>query len=133
MKANRSRDTGPERAVRQLLHAAGERYKVDWPLPFDRRRRADLAFTRWKVAVMIDGCFWHRCPEHYVPPKSHADFWDEKTRATRARDRDTDTRLTAMGWTVLRFWEHEQAPTVAAKVQAVLQRLAATDDRESDS
>lgn len=133
MKANRSRDTGPEWAVRQLLHAAGERYRVDWPLPFDRRRRADLAFTRRKVAVMIDGCFWHRCPEHYVPPKSHADFWDKKTSATRERDRDTDARLTAMGWTVLRFWEHEQAQVVATQVQAVLQRLAATDDRESDS
>lgn len=82
---------------------------------------------------MIDGCFWHRCPEHYVPPKSHADFWDKKTSATRERDRDTDARLTAMGWTVLRFWEHEQAQVVATQVQAVLQRLAATDDRESDS
>ncbi len=116
MRANRGRDTGPELAVRRELHAMGLRYRVDHPLPFDRRRRADIVFTRAKVAVFIDGCFWHGCPEHGTTPKANAAFWAEKIARNRARDEDTNERLKAGGWVVMRFWEHEEAASVAVSV-----------------
>lgn len=118
MRANRRRDTGPEWRVRRLLHRNGLRYRVDYPLPFDHRRKADLVFTRAKVAVFIDGCFWHGCPEHYQAPAAHAEYWRTKVESNRARDRDTDRRLRELGWTVLRFWEHEDPVSVV--VPAVL-------------
>lgn len=117
MQANRRRDTEPELLVRRILHASGLRYRVDYSLPFDRRRKADIVFTRAKVAVMIDGCFWHRCPEHYVPPKSNVAYWDGKTLGNAARDRDTDERMGELGWTVLRFWEHEDPAAVAGQIR----------------
>jgi len=107
MVANRRVNTGPEMTLRRALHAAGLRYRVDSPLPFDRRRRADIVFPREKVAIFVDGCFWHGCPEHYVAPKANAAFWQRKVEANRGRDRDTDLRLAQMGWAVLRVWEHE--------------------------
>lgn len=107
MQANRRSDTAPEIAVRHLLHGDGFRYRVDWPLPFDRRRRADIAFTRAKVAIFIDGCYWHGCAIHYVPPKANAEYWREKRRSNEKRDRDTDAQMSKLGWTVLRFWEHD--------------------------
>lgn len=122
MKANTRRDTAPELRVRRLLHGAGLRYRVDYPLPFDRRRRCDIAFTRQHVAVFIDGCFWHGCPEHYVPPEEHGDYWRAKIAGNRRRDGDTTARLQAMGWTVLRFWEHEDPAKVAQLVAAALRR-----------
>lgn len=108
MRANRGRDTGPEMAVRRALHARGLRYRVDHPLPFDRRRRADIVFTRAKVAVFIDGCFWHGCPEHGTTPRTNTAFWADKIVTNRVRDADTTARLEGLGWIVLRFWEHEE-------------------------
>lgn len=107
MKANRSRDTTPELVIRRALHRARLRYFVDRPLPFDRRRRADLVFSTERVAIFVDGCFWHGCPEHYVPPKANAAFWRNKVEVNRARDRDTDRRMADLGWQVIRIWEHE--------------------------
>lgn len=78
------------------------------------RRRADVVFTSAKVAVFIDGCFWHRCPIHATNPKANAEFWAEKLTANEARDRDTDQRLVAAGWRVVRVWEHEH-PAAAAE------------------
>jgi DNA mismatch endonuclease (patch repair protein) len=121
MLGNRRRDTSPELAVRRGLHARGLRYRVDLPLPFDRRRRADITFTKARVVVFIDGCFWHGCPEHYVEPKAHADYWPAKITRNRERDADTTARLRAEGWTVLRFWEH-QDPEVVVGVVADLVR-----------
>lgn len=106
MLANRRRDTGPELALRSLLHRAGLRFRVDYPLPFDRRRRADIVFTRAGLYVFVDGCFWHGCPVHVVMPKTRADFWRNKIEGNRERDRDTDARLRALGLTSLRIWEH---------------------------
>lgn len=121
MRANRGRDTGPELAVRRALHARGLRYRVDHPLPFDRRRRADVAFTRAKVAVFIDGCFWHGCPEHGMTPRTNTEFWKAKITRNRARDVDTTVRLEGMGWAVLRFWEHHPtADAVEAVVRVVI-------------
>jgi DNA mismatch endonuclease (patch repair protein) len=126
MRANRGRDTGPEMAVRRALHARGLRYRVDHPLPFDRRRRADIAFTRAKVAVFVDGCFWHGCPDHGSTPRTNSAFWSAKIGRNRSRDADTTERLESLGWSVLRFWEHEE-PIRSAEVVAltVARRLSA--------
>lgn len=106
MQANRGRDTGPELAVRSALHRAGWRFRVDVPLPFDRRRRADIVFSRVGLYVFIDGCFWHGCPDHFVTPKTRTDFWLAKVHGNRARDRDTARRLTELGLSPVRIWEH---------------------------
>lgn len=120
MRANRGRDTGPELAVRRLVHAAGLRYRVSArPLP-DLRRTADLVFTRRRIAVFVDGCFWHGCPEHHTRARTNADYWAEKVRANRERDADTDRRLVRAGWTVLRIWEHEGADAAAQRIVAAV-------------
>ncbi|MFE5679188.1 very short patch repair endonuclease [Streptomyces erythrochromogenes] len=116
MLGNRSRDTSPERALRSLVHARGLRYRVAAkPLP-KMRRTADLVFGPTKVAVFVDGCFWHGCPQHFVPPKTNPDYWREKIGGNVRRDRETDAKLAAEGWLVLRFWEHENAGDCAAAV-----------------
>lgn len=117
MVANRRRDTQPEMAVRRLVHAGGLRYRVDFaPLPKEKRLRADLVFTRAKVAVFIDGCFWHGCPQHHTVAKRNAEFWAAKVAGNRARDERVTTLLNDAGWTVLRFWEHEDPAGVAARI-----------------
>lgn len=116
MQGNRSRDTSPELAVRRLLHAAGLRYRVDYRPEPSLRRTADIVFTKRRVAVFLDGCFWHACPEHGTAARSNASYWSEKLRRNVARDADTTARLEAAGWTVLRFWEHEEPIHVAQKV-----------------
>jgi DNA mismatch endonuclease (patch repair protein) len=120
MRSNRGRDTGPELALRRVLHARGLRYRVDHPLPFDRRRRADIAFTRAKVAVFIDGCFWHGCPEHGATPRTNTAFWSAKIARNRERDADTVRRLDEAGWAVLRFWEHEPVDSCVERVVRAL-------------
>ena len=117
MQANRSRDTQPELAVRRLLHAAGLRYRVAAAPEPTLRRKADIVFTRHRVAVFIDGCFWHGCPEHGQREfRYNAHYWPAKIAANVARDNDTTERLRATGWTVLRFWEHEDASAVAESI-----------------
>ncbi|MFJ2414724.1 very short patch repair endonuclease [Streptomyces brevispora] len=116
MQAIRSRDTQPERLIRRLVHANGLRYRVAArPLP-DLRRTADLVFRPAKVAVFIDGCYWHGCPEHYVAPKTNPGYWSDKVARNMARDRDTDQRLAEAGWLVLRFWEHQGSDACAATI-----------------
>jgi DNA mismatch endonuclease (patch repair protein) len=120
MQAIRSRDTKPEQLVRRLLHAQGLRYRVAAkPLP-ELRRTADIVFRPTKVAVFIDGCYWHGCPDHYVPPKTNSGYWSTKVAGNMARDRDTDRRLTEAGWTVLRFWEHESPEECASTVLRIV-------------
>lgn len=116
MRANRRRDTKPELAVRRLVHAMGLRYRVDFPpLATNRRLRADLVFTRARIAVFVDGCFWHGCPRHHTVAKRNADFWAAKVAGNRARDERVNAKLGEAGWAVLRFWEHEK-PEVVAQV-----------------
>ncbi|WP_327414206.1 very short patch repair endonuclease [Streptomyces sp. NBC_01233] len=125
MQAIRSRDTKPEQLVRRLLHAQGLRYRVAArPLP-GLRRTADIVFRPSKVAVFIDGCYWHGCPEHYVPPKTNPGYWSDKVARNMARDRDTDQRLREAGWTVLRFWEHEPSGECAVRIAAEVQKRRA--------
>ncbi|WP_405817089.1 very short patch repair endonuclease [Streptomyces sp. NBC_01390] len=130
MQAIRSRDTKPEWLIRRLVHARGLRYRVAArPLP-DLRRTADLVFRPAKVAVFIDGCYWHGCPEHYVPPRTNSGYWSEKVVRNVKRDRDTDHRLVEAGWLVLRFWEHEPSVICADKIaEMVLARRSVSGSR----
>ncbi|WP_081586179.1 very short patch repair endonuclease [Tsukamurella sp. 1534] len=122
MQANKSRDTRPELALRRAVHGLGLRYRVDKAPIAGLRRRADLVFPRQKVAVFLDGCFWHGCPEHHTVSKTNSAFWQEKVEVNRRRDRETDRRLADEGWTVVRVWEHENVSAGAARVYAAVRR-----------
>lgn len=116
MLGNRSRDTAPELKVRRAVHAMGLRYRVASRPEPSLRRTADLVFTRARVAVFIDGCYWHGCPEHYIEPASNVDYWRPKIARNRERDAETTAALSAAGWQVLRFWSHEDPAQVAAAI-----------------
>ncbi|MFJ3983104.1 very short patch repair endonuclease [Streptomyces fungicidicus] len=120
MSRQSSRDTAPEVAVRRILHAAGLRYRVNVPVPGMSRRTIDIVFPKAKIAVFMDGCFWHGCPQHATSPKANAEWWRAKLDKNMARDRETTEHLTAAGWTVLRYWEHAPPDEVAAAVQATV-------------
>lgn len=124
MSVVKKRDNAPELAVRRLLHAAGLRYRVAWPVPGQRRRTIDIAFTRARLAVFIDGCFWHGCPLHATSPKANAAWWAEKIATNRARDADVTAQLEDMGWTVMRFWEHERPDDVVTRIVEALEGRA---------
>lgn len=132
MQRNRGRDTAPELAVRRAVHARGLRYFVNRRPLETLRRTADLVFPRARVAVFIDGCYWHGCPEHHTTAKANAEFWAAKVATNRARDADTDQALEANGWTILRIWEHTPAEEAASLIEQVvvnagLKRGAADD------
>ncbi|MET8773532.1 very short patch repair endonuclease [Nocardia sp. NPDC004654] len=114
--------TAPELALRRELHRRGLRYFVDRAPLRGQRRRADVVFPRRKVAVYVDGCFWHSCPEHATYPKNNAEWWATKLAGNVARDRATDATLHAAGWQVVRIWEHENPAAAADRVQAALGR-----------
>lgn len=120
MSAQRRRDTAPEVALRKALHSRGLRYRVDAPLPGIPRRRADILFSRAKVAVFVDGCFWHSCPHHATQPANNGRWWAEKLQRNLERDCDTDQRLVEQGWVSLRIWEHETLETAVAAVERAL-------------
>ncbi|MFG2997056.1 very short patch repair endonuclease [Streptomyces sp. NPDC048340] len=128
MSRQASRDTNPEMSVRRLLHASGLRYRVNFPVPGMRRRTIDIAFTRAKIAIFLDGCFWHGCPEHATQPKANAQWWRSKLDTNMARDRETTAHLEAAGWMVLRFWEHESPASAADSIRsAAAQQTNASD------
>jgi DNA mismatch endonuclease (patch repair protein) len=114
------RDTKPELELRRILHARGLRFRVDRAVLADRRRRADVVFGPAKVAVFIDGCFWHGCPQHATWPKANEAYWREKIETNRLRDRDTDERLRALGWEVVRIWEHEDPAVAADRLEKIV-------------
>lgn len=120
MKQVKRRDTGPETALRSLLHRAGHRFRVDCSPVVGIRSRADIVFRGARVAVFVDGCFWHGCPQHGTWPKSNAAFWREKIESNRRRDAETTACLRRLGWRVVRVWEHETVEKAAARVQAAL-------------
>ncbi|WP_273733052.1 very short patch repair endonuclease [Mycolicibacterium septicum] len=123
MQRQKTRDTRPELALRRLLHARGLRYRVDTqPLP-GLRRRADLVFGPARVAVFVDGCFWHGCPEHGQRPTiANTTYWREKVERNNRRDTETDEALVASGWLPIRVWEHENPEIVANLVEAQVRR-----------
>jgi DNA mismatch endonuclease, patch repair protein len=119
MLANRSIDTGPELALRRALHARGLRFRNGLRIEASGRHvKPDVVFTRARVAVFVDGCFWHRCPEHATDPKSNASYWQAKFDRNVTRDRAVDAALLAEGWQVVRVWEHERADAAAERVAA---------------
>ncbi|WP_330458045.1 very short patch repair endonuclease [Streptomyces sp. NBC_00820] len=120
MRLQKSRNTEVEMTLRRALHAAGLRYRVHRKPLKGVRREADVLFGPAKVAVFVDGCFWHGCPEHATWPKSNAEFWRTKIEGNRRRDRDTDERLASAGWLSVRVWEHEDPAVAAARVLAVV-------------
>lgn len=120
MQANRHRDTKPEVAVRRLLHARGLRYRVDTrPIPAVRHT-ADIVFTKARVAVFIDGCWWHGCPQHHRPPRINSDYWHDKVERNQQRDRRVTVLLEDAGWRVVRAWEHQDPSEVAAQVERLV-------------
>ncbi|WP_242334573.1 very short patch repair endonuclease [Anaeromyxobacter sp. SG66] len=122
MSATRRRDTTPELALRSAVHLLGLRFAVDARPVETYRRRADLVFRGARVAVFMDGCFWHGCPKHCSWPKANAEWWRAKIERNKRRDHETAERLRDEGWVVVRFWEHEPVARCAARVAAVVKR-----------
>ena len=130
MKAVHQSGTAAELALREALVALGLSYEVnEQPLP-DLRRQADILFRGEKIAVFVDGCFWHGCPIHGTQAKANAKFWADKIARNKERDRDTNQRLAEAGWTVVRIWEHEDPVEAADKIQALFH--AANQGKASD-
>lgn len=124
MVANRGRDTALELAIRSLVHARGLRYFVSRRPLKGLRRTADMVFPGRRVAVFLDGCFWHQCPEHFHMPATNRAYWEPKIARNVERDRETDQRLTEADWRVLRFWEHEDPAAVADRIERVVRESA---------
>ena len=120
MQRQRRRDTSLELAIRRRLHALGYRFRVDHRLEPSLRVRGDIVFTKRRLVVFVDGCFWHGCPEHATAPKNNAAWWREKLRANMERDRRNRDTLRELGWIVVSVWEHE---SVAAATQRVVEAL----------
>lgn len=126
MQRQRRRDTGPEFALRRAVWARDLRYRIDTAPLKGLRRRADLVFAQARVAVYVDGCFWHRCPIHATAPQANSHWWSDKLDANERRDRNTDERLDEAGWLVMRIWEHEDADDAASRVEAAVRLRAPT-------
>jgi DNA mismatch endonuclease, patch repair protein len=120
MRGNRRKDTTPELSLRRELHRRGLRYRVHVEPLGGRRCRADIVFPGRRLAVFVDGCFWHRCPVHGVEPRTNSEYWAAKLERNVTRDRLNDEALVAAGWEVLRVWEHEDARVAADRVEAAL-------------
>lgn len=121
MRANRRRDTGPERALRSELHRRGYRFRVDHPIrAAGRLVRADIVFTKSRVAVFVDGCFWHSCPEHGTMPKANRNYWQPKLTNNAKRDVLVTDALRDTGWQVVRLWAHVSPADGANAIKALL-------------
>jgi DNA mismatch endonuclease (patch repair protein) len=117
-KGNRKGRTAPELAVRSALHRAGLRFRVDHPVCLPTRTvRPDATFTGCRIALFVDGCFWHGCPLHGILPRSNVDYWHPKLRRNRERDAEVDSALEAAGWRSVRVWEHDLPATAVQRVQ----------------
>ena len=124
MAAIKRSDTLPERKLRSQLHGMGFRFRKDFPIVLEgKRTRPDIAFTRRKVAVFVDGCFWHSCPEHGTQPRRNADYWSPKLQRNVERDHQQTALLENSGWIVLRIWEHQAIEDSATTIAKVLSEL----------
>lgn len=119
-ESQRRRDTKPELLLRSELHRRGLRYRVDRKIVDVVRSRPDIVFGPARMAVFVDGCFWHRCPEHGTVPKNNRDWWIAKLDANVDRDRRVDRTLTEAGWLVYRVWEHESPVDAADRIEGML-------------
>jgi len=123
MSSLRTVGTGPELAVRRELHRRRLRFRVNVS---DLPGRPDIVLTRAKVAIFVDGCFWHGCPQHAVAPKANANWWRAKLDANAARDHRTGSTLQESGWIVVRVWEDENPVAVADRIEQLWRdRIAA--------
>ncbi|NUQ72045.1 MAG: very short patch repair endonuclease [Polyangiaceae bacterium] len=120
MQSVRQKNTSAESALRRELHARGLRYRIHVSVLTKPRRVADVAFSGLRVAVFVDGCFWHGCPLHATWPKHNAEFWRAKIETNMARDADTDERLRAEGWKVIHVWAHEEPERAAARIASIV-------------
>lgn len=120
MQSTPQADTPAELELRRELHRRGLRFRKNYTVSGVTRSRPDVAFTRQRIAVFVDGCFWHSCPVHGTMPKANREWWREKLEANRERDRRHTAELEQAGWMVIRFWEHEDPSSAAdAVVRAV--------------
>ena len=124
MQGNRSRDTKPELAVRSAVHRRGLRFRVSVRPQPEFPRTADLVLRKSRIAVFVDGCYWHGCPEHHTQPATNAEYWADKIARNIERDAETTDYLQRSGWTVLRFWEHEDPELVADRCAGINSRRA---------
>ena len=127
MKAAKSRDTAPEKALRSALSKKGLRYRIDTKPVKEFNRRADIVFRPVKVAVFVDGCFWHGCPIHGTQAKANAEFWKAKIKRNQERDKDTTKQLKKAGWKVVRVWEHENPQKAAQRILKVIQKTKTSE------
>lgn len=130
MKAAKPRDTAPEKALRSALHKKGLRFRVDEKTIRELNRKADIVFRSAKVAVFVDGCFWHGCPIHGTKAKSNAEFWENKIRQNKERDADTNKRLNKIGWKVIRVWEHEDPEKISDKIYRIVRQRQSEEYRK---
>jgi DNA mismatch endonuclease (patch repair protein) len=126
MIANTGRDSGPEMALRRELHRRGRRFRKHYRPLAGVRCTPDIVFTRARVAIFVDGCFWHSCPDHATMPRSNAAWWEAKLKGNVERDRRNDADLEASGWKVLRVWEHEDSVAAADRIERQLGATEAT-------
>src|SRR5438128_12301259 len=135
MRSNRPTDSAPRVALRRALGALGLRYRKHVVVPTGSRSvRVDLVFGKARVAVFIDGCFWHACPKHATWPRRHGRWWREKLAENVARDIRQCAALRAAGWRVLRIWAHEQPTVAARRILSIVRRAeAAGEPRDSPS
>lgn len=117
MQQQRRAGTAPELQIRSQLHRAGMRFRVGATVPGMPRRTIDIAFPKARIAVFVDGCYWHRCPVHHVNAKNNAEWWTDKMSRNVRRDQETTAHLESLGWTVLRFWEHEDPASAVETVR----------------
>ncbi|WP_374759542.1 very short patch repair endonuclease [Elioraea sp.] len=131
MQATKGRDNAAELSLRSALHRLGLRFNVHRRILEGSSRTADIVFVRHRVAVFVDGCFWHGCPIHMTWPKSNSEWWRAKIGTNKRRDADTDLRLAAAMWTVVRVWEHEPADAAARRVAEIL-RMAERKNKKTN-
>lgn len=120
MQAAKPRDTAPEKALRFALHQRGLRYRIDARPIMELNRRADIVFRSAKVAIFVDGCFWHGCPKHGTQAKANAKFWKDKIQRNHERDAETNQLLKKAGWKVVRVWEHEKPEKAGEKIYKIV-------------
>jgi len=123
MSRQKSRNTQPEIRLRRVLHGRGLRFRVNFAPEASVRRTPDIVFTRARVVIFVDGCFWHRCPEHRTIPRTNDEWWAAKLARNAQRDRETDASFTGLGWKVVRVWEHVDPEEAADTVESLVRGL----------